>query len=1376
MTLLHVYFNLRNQQAFQRLLERDRSAASAPSTSAGKSSWSRGNLASAVEVNAFDHLGRTVLHLACSSTEPASLEYARMLLAHPAINANIVDKENHWTALHRAAYVGNIEAAILLLKRADVDTLIKDMEGYTAFDLYNSTVRSANPSSLEEGYAELFTWGANRNAALGLGDGNDRAHPDQVVLPKKEAPLPTNRTLEERFGPVKVREVSMSKLHTVILTDEPRDNLRLCGFGSGGRLGPSPHTLYTPTPLALSSYTITSVALGQDHTIALTTAGEVLTWGLNRFSQLGYIVEAGQGGSVDESVQTTPRKIGHLRKEFVKGVAACKSASACWSEIDVWTWGVNGGQLGYSKTASPVQVLPRKVSVITQPVRGISMSETAMVCLFVSGDVACVWSGGVSKINFPAHAFPSDISIVYRPPQAVRGPAITKVASCDDTFAALSSNGEVFTFSAPAPTEGEGGAAGSRGQVMKPQRAWALRRQFSSVRDVDIGSDGTLIVCTQSGHVFVRSRNLKGSTTSGGTKAFKFQRVAHIQRAVAVCANSTGAFGALRVEYKPPPIHIAGRLFSADMVAIAPYIQNGGMAEQLAITGLDSIIAGDDDVEDSSILDDIAEMAKLMDVLHSQHQREKGDETTPLTHVLHGADLTVRVGRDFQIYAHRLVFATRCAPLQPVLKGDAELRDKASKISVTFSSASDSSPSSPHPELLHFKGVNPLTLLIFLHYLYSDGILAIWDRRIGSLFEGHFVSLGVLPSQVKTELVALARLLELPQLTLALQSLAKRVPKPSACVDFRRLFDQAQLLAPRRNAHTDPLAPDVALHLADKIVYTHSVVLRARCPFFAAFFGDQDWTSKRKDGSGVVDVQMKHREWRVMQFVLQFICFGEEKLFETLEFLSTVDEVLEFMFLIISAANELLLNRLTLLCSEVILKHLNANNACYLLTDAIHFNAVDLAKSIQSYMAANLEMLLESRILDELDPRVARKLAEHTRSEQAEKSPVSRSDKLAREAIEKHKDWLALQDIPGPFVPNPKALHAHRDSPKMSPPGSARKSGRPLKLSSPAGSPLLRPTSAPRPMLHPGPSGDELFAMDAEVIPTLELHATQPPPLDVSSKPMLVWKKNPSTPRTDLKSIMAEAETSNKQTVQGTSKTPDSLTPSRPSGSRWKADNPPAPRRIPSDLAMHKISPQPPRPTGSPAKASPNPLPSVSSPATVSRAGPSQLNMGPMITPVRQMPSASGSSTPRKASSGAAWTLPPAQPVVQPSAPGTSLSFAEIQQLQRMQDAPAPKDKRSLREIQEEEQARQEARQQEDDFLKWWAAEEERVRLETQQQEQLLLQGSNPRPSSKSRGGNKSNPRKPKAGGKADQPSGSSAQQREPQGNRKPRRREDANK
>jgi ankyrin repeat protein len=115
MSQLHAYFFLRQQQNFQRLLDssRGQSTAAAPSSSGGKS-WNRPSaLASAMvcDVNARDWLGRTVLHLACASPEPSSLEYVRLLLAYPAINVNLQDTESHWTALHRALFHGNILAA-----------------------------------------------------------------------------------------------------------------------------------------------------------------------------------------------------------------------------------------------------------------------------------------------------------------------------------------------------------------------------------------------------------------------------------------------------------------------------------------------------------------------------------------------------------------------------------------------------------------------------------------------------------------------------------------------------------------------------------------------------------------------------------------------------------------------------------------------------------------------------------------------------------------------------------------------------------------------------------------------------------------------------------------------------------------------------------------------------------------------------------------------------------------------------------------------------------------------------------------------------------------------------------------------------------------
>jgi len=374
---LHVHFINKDILAFRSLLEFRRShTTSAPSTpsSLGTSlsrSW-KATLTlpkfhesqTPVDINRRDHLGRTVLHLAAASLHPSAIEFSRALLSQSSINVNLQDTESHWTALHRALWVGNLSLAILLLQRPDVDISLKDFDGYTAFDLYNSTVEHTSPPG--EGNMDLFVWGNNRNAALGLGDAGDRSLPEQVDLSKdRKAVGPA------RFLPVYVNSVSMARLHTgifihfthatlpylpypVVIINEPRFNVAACGFGNGGRLGPGHDTQYSLTRLEhLSQLSITQVALGQDHTLVLTSSGEVYSWGLNRFHQLGYAIEAkatkhgGQSFSHEEQIQFTARKVyGPLKREEVVGVAACKIASACWTARDVYTWGTNLGQLG----------------------------------------------------------------------------------------------------------------------------------------------------------------------------------------------------------------------------------------------------------------------------------------------------------------------------------------------------------------------------------------------------------------------------------------------------------------------------------------------------------------------------------------------------------------------------------------------------------------------------------------------------------------------------------------------------------------------------------------------------------------------------------------------------------------------------------------------------------------------------------------------------------------------------------------------------------------------------------------------------------------------------------------------------------------------
>lgn len=279
------------------------------------------------------------------------------------------------------------------------------------------------------------------------------------------------------------------------------------------------------------------------------------------------------------------------------------------------------------------------------------------------------------------------------------------------------------------------------------------------------------------------------------------------------------------------------------------------------------LLDADEDAEDASIMDDIGDFLKLLHVL--DQQKDVPDIALP-----YNADVIILTSGPLRLSAHRLILALRCPVLGIMLHNGCSL--KSSEIEVNLISAGSISE-------LQIKGCHPLTILIVLRYLYSDQLLAIWDFRIGNPFASQFEALNFKPTTIKAELQSLARILDLQLLLTALQSPGKRVPTPSQAEDFRLLYEKTQITGlSRRNTNEDSLAPDVALHFADQVVYCHSVVLQARSPFFASFYGDGVWTSKRRDKSGTIDVDLKHLEWQVMQYVVRWMCYGDENLFESL--------------------------------------------------------------------------------------------------------------------------------------------------------------------------------------------------------------------------------------------------------------------------------------------------------------------------------------------------------------------------------------------------------------------------------------------------------------------------------------------------------------
>ena len=415
------------------------------------------------------------------------------------------------------------------------------------------------------------------------------------------------------------------------------------------------------------------------------------------------------------------------------------------------------------------------------------------------------------------------------------------------------------------------------------------------------------------------------SRGGGGAKLLRFVRVTGLQRAIAVRTSDSGALAALREPFPPPDITPVGNNLAEDLARLRPYFSfmrsedEGRRIESMLETSVDPMAAeilpnatvtvceeeegdGGFDFEAELLARDAREVMRLWDILAQdriarRRPRSQADAFGPgqgqgqglfaKSKLSHGADIILRVQNSTELPAHRIMLSTRCAVLARVLGGLGSLHDRESGISfkllpapVQRIGARSSCPpqtSSEAPRLA-ITGVHPFSVLVLLHYLYTDMLLAINDPQLARLSgtADAFANGRLQPAQAVRELLTLSRVLHLEAIFDPLRSVVRRALPPSINSHFRAIFD-----APMTSVYSPDV--DVVLRLADRDVRSHSFVLRARSLFFECFFADEEWTRDRWESDGILRVDLCHLEWRSMQYVLRFMCCGEEaEMFEKL--------------------------------------------------------------------------------------------------------------------------------------------------------------------------------------------------------------------------------------------------------------------------------------------------------------------------------------------------------------------------------------------------------------------------------------------------------------------------------------------------------------
>jgi inhibitor of Bruton tyrosine kinase len=138
-------------------------------------------------------------------------------------------------------------------------------------------------------------------------------------------------------------------------------------------------------------------------------------------------------------------------------------------------------------------------------------------------------------------------------------------------------------------------------------------------------------------------------------------------------------------------------------------------------------------------------------------------------------------------------------------------------------------------------------------------------------------------------------------------------------------------------------------------------------------------------------------------------------------------------------------------------------------------------------------------MLDDIPHRLVKQLAAFARRKQAMKSPRSRTTTVVDAAMEKHAQWLALEDIPGPIVclnwAQGKDVNTVRKRSRM-----------PLgPIATPSGPDSPLSVAIPQRTIRRLPSGGDIFMMDDADGPMMAEVST-------SSAKISVWKPH-SVPR-----------------------------------------------------------------------------------------------------------------------------------------------------------------------------------------------------------------------------------------------------------------------
>lgn len=539
--------------------------------------------------------------------------------------------------------------------------------------------------------------------------------------------------------------------------------------------------------------------------------------------------------------------------------------------------------------------------------------------------------------------------------------------------------------------------------------------------DIDISSNGSIVLCTRSGSVFIRSgtttsssATMMSSSTSelliGGRRGSltesslnisngnKFKKIDNLNKIVRVsCDAQFLSFGFIRDEVDMIPLKLHKNSFFNDLMHLElnqasnlyrkqdelfipdgpgnSYIKDFVFYKQkIKRKKVEDMFTGltidEDEDNDEEIEDESSEICDLYYKKHkerysSQYKEVKSKHTyqklSKLDRQVMFDDLKFKLEvnliemfdskrfncfivvpefPDIKIGIHKFIFMERsrfCWNIfQPEEPGE---YFKFENITGRFDPESNEIQFNSH--------VNLKSLLIMIHFLYTNDVLSIWDDYPLGIHCPKDIK------EIKTDFEMLVRLFQLSDV-------------------YGKLSKDEVYLKKMRQMYDSEIECDVVVELCDGTIACHSPILVTRSAYFETLL------SNRWDDGEVVEKIIKFDNISQLHFdiVLKHLYgVSDTTIFsELMKEVKEIDEFINNILDLIEISDELLIFELKLLCELAIKDFINIDNVLILLQHSNFLSANKLFMNCCWFIYNNLEILLLDHSFKDLPLEILKKL------------------------------------------------------------------------------------------------------------------------------------------------------------------------------------------------------------------------------------------------------------------------------------------------------------------------------------------------------------------------------------------------------------------